>query len=56
MLVDMYEVSKRDFLGIEFCFSFYLGFLIVHGMGFFFKDKVIPLHLMYMINVLSYYF
>ena len=39
MLVDMYEVSKRDFLGIESCFSFYLAFLILHGMGFFFKDK-----------------
>nr|XP_022326208.1 CUB and sushi domain-containing protein 3-like [Crassostrea virginica] len=29
----MYEVSKRDFLGIEFCFSFYLAFLIVHGLS-----------------------
>ncbi|XP_078339006.1 uncharacterized protein LOC111126096 [Crassostrea virginica] len=33
MLVDMYEVSKRDFLGIEFCFSFNLAFLILHGLS-----------------------
>ena len=39
MLVDMYEVSKRDILGIESCFSFYLAFLTLHGMVIFFKDK-----------------